>query len=91
MLNAAKDKTDSLSRWDVTENARRGYWKAVVAIAAKNAHVLGRAQPRRVVQAAGLRPLTRKPTRHDIENCRTPIHPVADDRPAPVSPVSSTV
>ena len=39
MLNAAKGKTDSLSRWAVAVEARRGYWKAVVAIAAKNARM----------------------------------------------------
>ena len=42
MLNAAKGKTNSLSRWAVAVEARRGYWKAVVAIAAvaaKNARM----------------------------------------------------
>ena len=39
VLNAAKGKTDSLSRWAVAVQARRGYWKAVVAIAAKNARM----------------------------------------------------
>ena len=39
VLNAAKGKTDSLSRWAVAVEARRGYWKAVVAIAAKNARM----------------------------------------------------
>ena len=39
VLNAAKTKTDSLSRWAVAVEARRGYWKAVVAIAAKNARM----------------------------------------------------
>ena len=39
VLNAAKRKTDSLSRWAVAVEARRGYWKAVVAIAAKNARM----------------------------------------------------
>ena len=39
MLNAAKSKTDSLSRWAVKLAERRGYWKAVVAIAAKNARM----------------------------------------------------
>ena len=34
VLNAAKRKTEGLSRWAVTIEARRGYWKAVVAIAA---------------------------------------------------------
>jgi transposase len=39
LLNAAKNKTDSLSRWAVALEQRAGYWKAVVAIAAKNARM----------------------------------------------------
>lgn len=39
VLNAAKSKKDSLSRWAVALEERRGYWKAVVAIAAKNARM----------------------------------------------------
>jgi len=39
VLNAAAGKSDSLSRWAVGVAARRGYWKAVVAIAAKNARM----------------------------------------------------
>ena len=39
VLNVAKDKTDSLSRWARALEERRGYWKAVVAIAAKNARM----------------------------------------------------
>jgi transposase len=39
VLNAAANKTDRLSRWAVGLAARRGYWKAVVAIAAKNARM----------------------------------------------------
>jgi transposase len=39
MLNAAKGKTDALSRWAIALAQRRGYWKAVVAIAAKNARM----------------------------------------------------
>lgn len=39
LLNAAKAKTDSLSRWAIALAERRGYWKAVVAIAAKNARM----------------------------------------------------
>jgi len=39
VLNAAKTKNDSLSRWAVALEQRRGYWKAVVAIAAKNARM----------------------------------------------------
>ena len=38
-LNAATHKTDSLSRWATQLRERRGYWKAVVAIAAKNARM----------------------------------------------------
>jgi transposase len=39
VLNAAANKTDSLSRWAMQFRQRRGYWKAVVAIAAKNARM----------------------------------------------------
>jgi transposase len=39
MLNAAAGKADSLSRWALKLAERRGYWKAVVAIAAKNARM----------------------------------------------------
>ena len=39
MLNAAAAKTDALSRWAMQLRQRRGYWKAVVAIAAKNARM----------------------------------------------------
>ena len=39
MLNAAAGKADSLSRWAVKLAERRGYWKAVIAIAAKNARM----------------------------------------------------
>ncbi|MDY0749164.1 IS110 family transposase [Paucibacter sp. R3-3] len=39
LLAAAKRKTDSLSSWAVALQERRGYWKAVVAIAAKNARM----------------------------------------------------
>ena len=39
VLNAAKGKNDSLSRWALAVEKRRGYWKAVVAIAAKNARM----------------------------------------------------
>jgi transposase len=38
-LNAAAKKPDSLSRWAMALRQRRGYWKAVVAIAAKNARM----------------------------------------------------
>lgn len=38
-LNAASGKTDSMSRWALQLRQRRGYWKAVVAIAAKNARM----------------------------------------------------
>ena len=56
MLSAAKGKTDSLSRWAVAVEARRGYWKAVGDHRSQEcAHVLDRAQPRRVVQVAGLK------------------------------------
>lgn len=39
VLNTAKKKTDTLSRWAIQVEQRRGYWKAVVAIAAKNARM----------------------------------------------------
>jgi transposase len=39
VLNAAKDKTDAVSRWALAVAERRGYWKAVVAVAAKNARM----------------------------------------------------
>jgi transposase len=39
VLNAAGAKRDSLSRWACALSERRGYWKAVVAIAAKNARM----------------------------------------------------
>jgi len=39
VLAAAKGKTDGVSRWAAALQARRGYWKAVVAIAAKNARM----------------------------------------------------
>jgi transposase len=39
LLNAAPNKSDSVSRWAVKLALRRGYWKAAVAIAAKNARM----------------------------------------------------
>jgi transposase len=39
VLQSAKDKTDAVSRWAVQLAARIGYWKAIVAIAAKNARM----------------------------------------------------
>ncbi len=39
LLNTAKLKTDGISRWAVALAERRGYWRAVVAIAAKNARM----------------------------------------------------
>jgi transposase len=39
VLQSAKDKTDPVSRWAVQLAARVGYWKAIVAIAAKNARL----------------------------------------------------
>ena len=39
LLAAAKNKTDSVSTWATELEKRRGYWKAVVAIAAKNARM----------------------------------------------------
>lgn len=39
VLAAAKGKSDALSRWALALAERRGYWRAVVAIAAKNARL----------------------------------------------------
>ena len=39
VLNSAKNKNDSISRWAVALAERRGYWRAIVAIAAKNARM----------------------------------------------------
>jgi transposase len=39
VLAAAKNKTDPVSRWVIQIQGRRGYWKAVVAVAAKNARL----------------------------------------------------
>ena len=39
VLVAVKNKSDSVSRWAVSLAERRGYWRAVVAIAAKNARL----------------------------------------------------
>ena len=39
VLNRARDQTDSLSRWALALAERRGYWRAIVAIAAKNARM----------------------------------------------------
>jgi transposase len=39
VLQCAKDRTDATSRWAVQLHARVGYWKAIVAIAAKNARM----------------------------------------------------
>jgi transposase len=39
VLQTAKSKNDTLSRWALAVQERRGYWKAVVAIAAKNARM----------------------------------------------------
>jgi transposase len=39
VLAAARNKHDRLSRWALALEVRRGYWKAVIAIAAKNARM----------------------------------------------------
>ena len=39
VLNTAPNKNDSISRWALNVALRRGYWKAVVAVAAKNARM----------------------------------------------------
>ena len=39
VLNAAKARSDALSSWALALQQRRGYWRTVVAIAAKNARM----------------------------------------------------
>lgn len=39
VLAAAKARSDALSRWALKVQERRGYWRAVVAVAAKNARL----------------------------------------------------
>ncbi|MEO5738368.1 MAG: IS110 family transposase [Variovorax sp.] len=39
VLNGAQNKTDGISRWATALAERRGYWRAIVAIAAKNARM----------------------------------------------------
>jgi transposase len=39
VLHAAQSRTDGISRWAVQLEQRRGYWRAVVAIASKNARM----------------------------------------------------
>ena len=39
VLASAKGKNDAISRWILSLEARRGYWRAVVAMAAKNARM----------------------------------------------------
>jgi transposase len=39
VLNGARNKTDGLSRWAAALSERRGYWRTIVAIAAKNARM----------------------------------------------------
>jgi transposase len=39
VLNAAGGRTDAISTWALALQERRGYWRAVVAIAAKNARM----------------------------------------------------
>ncbi|WP_218512055.1 IS110 family transposase [Variovorax sp. dw_308] len=39
VLNSAANKTDVVSRWAAALAERRGYWRAIVAIAAKNARM----------------------------------------------------
>lgn len=40
VLNSAKEKTDAVSVWASSIQERRGYWRAVVAIASKNARMI---------------------------------------------------
>jgi transposase len=39
VLALAKSRSDGLSSWALALQQRRGYWKAVVAIASKNARL----------------------------------------------------
>jgi transposase len=39
VLQSAKNRSDPVSRWAVQLARRVGYWKAIVAIAAKNARM----------------------------------------------------
>jgi transposase len=54
VLAAATKKTDRLSRWATTAAERRGYWNAVVAIAAKNARMAWAM----LAKGEGFKPLT---------------------------------
>lgn len=54
VLAAAKNKQDRLSRWAISLSERRGYWKAVVAIAAKNARMAWAM----LVKGEGFKPVT---------------------------------
>lgn len=40
VLNSRQGKQDGFSRWALNLHERRGYWKAVIAIAAKNARLI---------------------------------------------------
>ena len=40
VLNSRQDKKDGFSRWARNLQERRGYWKAIIAIAAKNARLI---------------------------------------------------
>jgi transposase len=40
VLNSAKGKTDEVSKWACGVQERRGYWRAIVAIASKNARMI---------------------------------------------------
>jgi len=40
VLQSAAQKTDRLSRWALALRARRGYHRAIIAVAAKNARII---------------------------------------------------
>ena len=40
VLQSAAHKTDRLSRWAMALRARRGYHRAIIAVAAKNARII---------------------------------------------------
>jgi transposase len=67
VLAAAKTKSDPISRWAVSLEQRRGYWKAIVAIAAKNAACAGRCS---AAELTGRRRVDALPARCRIDRGR---------------------
>jgi transposase len=54
VLSSAASKQDRISRWALAVQERRGYWKAVVALAAKNARMAWAM----LAKGEGFKPLT---------------------------------